>query len=336
MAMLSPIMSYIVDKEIGFPIPSQKEKINKALKRYRYILSQHPKRADAPEIMFGIADLLIGRGDPGDHAEAMKLFDQILLRNPPSYLKARALIGKAELLIGVPEEFGNAISLSEKARKILGADVSDFFAAKTYIVEAELRLARRDKGDWAQALELISRVVKETDAHWYFRGRALLSKAEIILYRNPDDLGAALKLSDFALKELSSRQDDYFANKGKVLKAEILTRRAKKGDFVKAEKLLTEVIKMPFAYQDLVVRAQLDLADIVNHPKAVKLLKQVHEMEGLDPYLIEKASIIEKAVKERSRPVDRTKAKKPAKKKAPARKKKKAPAKKKKKAKKKR
>jgi tetratricopeptide (TPR) repeat protein len=299
MAILSPIMSYIVDKEIGFPVPSQKEKINKALRRYRHILSQHPKRADAPEIMFGIADLLIGRGDPGDHAEAGKLYDQILLRNPPQYLKARALIGKAELMIGVPEEFGNAISLCEKARKILGADVSDFFTAKTYIVEAELRLARRDKGDWAQALELISRVVKEKDAHWYFRGRALLSKAEIILYRDPDDLGAALKLCDFALKELKSRPDDYFTNKGKVLKAEIMTRRANKGDFVKSEKLLTEVIKMSFAYQGLIARAKLDLADIVTHPKAVKLLKQVHEMEGLDPYLIEKASIIEKVVQEK-------------------------------------
>ena len=314
MTILSPIMDYIVDKEVGFPIPSEKEKINKALKRYRYILSQYPKRSDAPEIMFGIADLLVGRGEGADHAEAMKLYDQIMLRNPPEYLKARALIGKAELMIGIPEDFGDAISLCEKARKILGPDVSEFFAAKTYIVEAELRLARRDKGDWAKALELINRVVKEKNAHWYFRGRALLSKSEIILYRDPDDLGTALKLADFSIKELRSRPDDYFANKGRVLKAEILTRRAKSGDFVKAEKLLTEVVKMPFPYNDLIARAKLDMADIVNHPKAVKLLKQVHEMEGLDPYLIEKASIIEKAVKEKSRPANHFK--KPAKKSA--------------------
>ncbi|MDD5382279.1 MAG: tetratricopeptide repeat protein [Candidatus Margulisbacteria bacterium] len=315
MAILSPIMSYIVDKEIGFPIPSEKEKINKALRRYRNILAQHPKRADAPEIMFGIADLLMGRGDPGDREEAMKLYDQILLRNPPEYLKARALIGKSELLIGSPEEFGNAISLCEKSRKILGADVSDFFAAKTYIVEAELRLARRDKGDWAHALELINAVVKEKEAHWYFRGRALLSKAEIILYRNPDDLSAALKLCDFSIKELKSRPDDYFASKGKIVKAEILVRRAKKSDFEKAEKLLTEILKLPFAYKDLIARAKLDLADIVNHPKADKLLQEVHEMEGLDPYLIEKASIIEQAIKEKTRPVNHTKEKKAAKKK---------------------
>jgi len=224
-----------------------------------------------------------------------------LLRNPPEYLKARALIGKAELMIGAPKEFGNAISLCEKARQILGKDVSDFFAAKTIIVEAELRLARRDKGDWAAALGLISGVVKEKDAHWYFRGRALLSKAEIMLYRNPGDLGAPLKLVDFSLKELAARPDDYFTNKGKAVKAEILTRRAKKGDFERAEKLLTEVLTMPFAYKGLIARAKLDLADVVSHPKAAKLLKEVHEMEGLDPYLIEKARLIEATLKQKKK-----------------------------------
>jgi len=302
-------MSYVVDKEIGFPIPSEKEKINKALRRYRSILSQHSKRSDAPEIMFGIADLLVGRNDPGDFAEAMKIYDQIMLRNPPEYLKARALIGKSELMIGNPAEFGNAISLCEKAREILGNNVAEFFAAKTLIVEAELRLARRDKGDWATALGLINRVVREKDAHWYFRGRALLSKAEIILYRNPEELGPALKTVDFALKEMASRPDDYFTNKAKVVKAEIVSRRANKGDFERAEKLLMEVLKMPFAYKDLIARAKLDMADIVAHPKATKLLKEVHEMEGLDPYLIEKASIIEQVVKDKEKKPARAKKK---------------------------
>jgi tetratricopeptide (TPR) repeat protein len=292
-------MSYIVDKELGFPIPSEKEKINKALRRYRQILSAHPHRSDTPEIMFGIADLLVGRNDPGDHAEALKYFDQILLRNPPEYLKARALIGKAELMIGIPEDFGNAISLCEKSRQILGADVAEFFTAKTYIVEAELRLARRDKGDWAQALELINKVVKEKDAHWYFRGRALLSKAEIILYRNQDNLSPAINLCDFALKELKSRPDDYFSYKGLVLKGEILTRRSKRGDREKAEKVLSQVIKMPFTYNDLIARAKLDLADIVKPDRATKLLKDVRHMKNLDPYLVEKAGLIEHEIEKR-------------------------------------
>lgn len=299
MVILSPIMSYIVDKEVGFPVPSEKEKINKVLKRYKSILKQHSERSDSSEIMFGIADLLVGRNDPGDHMEALKLYDQIMLKNPPEYLKARALIGKAELLIGIPEEFGNAISLCEKARQILGKNLSEFFAAKALVVEAELRLARREKGDWASALELLNQVVKEKDAHWYFRGRALLSKAEIILYRDPNDFSPALKLVDLSLKELASRPDDYFVGKGKIVKAEILMKREKSGDLPRAEKLLTEVIKIKFEYKDLVARAKLNLADIVSHPKASKLLKDVHEMEGLDPYLVEKASLVEKALGDR-------------------------------------
>ncbi len=295
--ILSPIMHYLVDKELGFPIPSEKEKINKALKRYRYILSQHPGRADAPEIMFGIADLLVGRGNPSDYRDAARFYDHILLRNPPEYLKARALIGKSELMIGTPEEFSNAISLCEKARQILGSDMSDFFAAKTFAVEAELLLARGDKGDWNKAVKLMDRVIKGKNAHWYFVGRAFLSKAEITLYRKPKDLRTALKLTDSAISKLKERADDYFTNKGNVLKAEILTRRAKKGDFAKAEKLLVEVLKMSLDYQDLLARAKLDLADVVRHPKATRLLKEVLQMEGLDPYLTEKASIIEKVLK---------------------------------------
>src|SRR3989339_1324626 len=153
MAVLSPIMSFIVDKEVGFPIPSEKERINKALKRYRKIMEKNPTRSDTPEIMFGVADLLVGRNEPGDYAEAFKLYDFIMLRHPPDYLKSRALVGKAELMMSSREELGNAVSLCEQARKLLGGDMSDFFAAKTLVVEAELRFVRKEKGDWAKALD---------------------------------------------------------------------------------------------------------------------------------------------------------------------------------------
>ncbi|MFA6430758.1 MAG: hypothetical protein WCV91_00015 [Candidatus Margulisiibacteriota bacterium] len=301
MSVLSPIMSFIVDKEVGFPIPSEKEKVNKALKRYRQIYKEHPNRSDIGEIMFGIADLLVGRNDPGDYAEATKTYDQILLKNPPEYLKARALIGKAELLIGTPAEFANAITLCEKARQILGKDLSDFFSAKSFVIEAELLLARREKGDWAKAVELINQIIKEKNAHWYFRGRALLSKAEILFYREPGDLGTAIKLSDQAIRELKSRPDDYFSCKGKILRGEMLIRREKRGDFEKAEKILSEVLKSKFNYSDLIARAKLDLADIVSNPKAGKLLQEVSEMEGLDPYLAEKAKLVSEHIKERPR-----------------------------------
>ena len=310
MPILSPIMSYIVDNEVGFPIPSEKEKINKALKRYRYILSQHPNRSDAPEIMFGLADLLVGRGEENDYKDALKFYDHILLRLPPDYLKARALIGKAELLIGNIAEADNAISLCEKARKLLDQDLSDFFAAKTYIVEAELLLSRKNKGDWANAINLINRIVRQKRAHWYFRGRALLAKAEIVLYRKPNDLKTPLKLVDLSIKELESRPGDYFTIKGKVLRAEIMTWRAKSGDFFRAEKLLSEVIKAGIAYQDLEARAKINLANIANNPKATQYLKQVLEMDGLDPYLIEKARNTQATIKEKQALKKKKKAKK--------------------------
>ncbi|MDI6731364.1 MAG: hypothetical protein QME05_02120 [Candidatus Margulisbacteria bacterium] len=301
MGILSPVMSYVVDKELGFPIPSEKEKINKAIKRYRYILSQHPDRADAPEIMFGIADLLVGRNESGDYAEATKIYDSILHRNPPEYLKARALVGKSELMIGSPAHFNDAISLCEKARHILNKDYSDFFAAKTVAVESELRLSRHEKGDWEKAVKLIGELVREKHANWYFKGRAILTKAEILLYKKPQDLRTPLKLIDESIKQLHSRPDDYFTNKGKVLKAEILIRREIKGDFERAEKLLVEVVKMKFAYKDLIARAKIGLADIANHPRATKLISEVLQMEGLDPYLVEKARNAEQTMKERKR-----------------------------------
>ncbi|PIS30799.1 hypothetical protein COT42_02325 [Candidatus Saganbacteria bacterium CG08_land_8_20_14_0_20_45_16] len=300
MAILSPIMNFIVDREVGFPTPSEKEKLSTALRRYRYLLSQHPKRSDAPEIMFGIADLLVGQGNPGDHLEAMKLYDQILLRNIPEYLKGRAIIGKAELLIGQPEEFDNAISLCDQARKLLGKDVSDFFAAKTFVVEAELLLARGHKGDWAQALGLINKIVNEKDVHWYFKGRALLAKSEMLLYRSPEDLGASLKLCNFALVQLKNRPDDYFTNKGEVLRGEILIRRANLGDFKRAQDCFSQVIKMSLAFQDLLVRAKLDLADLVPTVKAEKLIQEVKLMGELPSYLSEKAKILAEAVKNKT------------------------------------
>lgn len=294
-------MSYVVDKEIGFPIPSEKEKINRALKRYRRILAQHPQRSDTPEIMFGIADLLVGRSDPGDYAEAMKIYDQILLRAPHEYLRARALVGKAELLIGDPSEFDNAISLCEKARQILDSNVSEFFSAKTFMIEAELRLARKAPEDWKKALKLTKKVIQEKKAHWYFRGRALLSQAEITFYQPHPPLGAVLKILRSSHALLKPRADDYFTNKGKILEAEVLIRRAKKIDFERAEKALLEVLKIPFAYKELIARAKLDLAEISRHPQAQKLLKEVGQMEGLDPYLIEKSRLVAQSLKERKK-----------------------------------
>lgn len=301
MAVLSPIMSFIVDKEMGFPAPSEKEKINKVIKRYRNILSYNSKRSDAPELMFGIADLLMGRGEPGDYREAARIYDQILTRLAPDSLRARALVGKAELLIGKADEAENALSLCEKARKLLHNDLEDFFVCKTIIVEAEILMARNKKNDWEKAIKLVDQLIRSKHSHWYFKGRALLVKAEITLYKFPKKIKEVNVLCDKAIKELISRPDDYFTNKARILKSETIVQRGIGGDKQRAEKLLNEVISAGSGYKDLVARAKLDLADIVKTPKANKLVQEVFEMEELDPYLVDKARLVEKAIKDRKK-----------------------------------
>ena len=53
MGILSPAMSYIVDKEAdNYPSPSEKTKLNKAIGRYRLILETIAWRYDIGEIKF--------------------------------------------------------------------------------------------------------------------------------------------------------------------------------------------------------------------------------------------------------------------------------------------
>lgn len=291
MGILSPIMSYIVDKEMGFPAPSETEKINKTIERYRRILSKFPNRSDIGEIKFGLADLLIGRNAAGDYKEANRHFEEILKMGPSQYLKARILVGKAELLgpTGKIKEIETGIALCEEAHKILKNELIDFFAAKTVVVKADLFLMRNKKGDHNKAFKLYDSVVRYRGAHWYFRARALLGKAELILYHKPVELTAAIKMCVEAGKLMESRSGDYFTYKIKIIDAELRIRRAERDDLFRAQKLLSAVIAATPAYQDLIARAKIDLAEISKHPRAAKLCQEVIETEGLDPYLADKA-----------------------------------------------
>ena len=148
---------------------------------------------------------------------------------------------------------------------------------------------------------------------WYYKKFVLPTVSGYELHQVPikNTIAGQKAFTTIVEKILSTaNEDDYFTIKSKVLKAEILISRAKKIDFVRAEKLLMEVIKKPLTYKDLIARAKLGLADIVKHPKAAKFLKEVHEIEGLDPYLVKKAGIIEKALKAKARPVNHVKTRK--------------------------
>ncbi|MFA4966906.1 MAG: hypothetical protein WC624_01640 [Candidatus Margulisiibacteriota bacterium] len=300
MTIISPIISTAIDMEAGFPAPSEREKINKLVEKYRTILKRYPARSDIGEIKFGLADLYVGRGDPGDYDKAKLFYEDILHTSGSPYLRARAQVGKAELSVpGIKKpDIQAAIDLCLTARKNLGADISDFFVAKTYIIEADLRLARDEKGDHAQALRIHEKLIKERKANWYFRARALLGKGELILYHYPAKLTEAVLLCVRAGKLLKERPGDYFNLKAKMIEAELRERRAKSNDFKIAEKLLKEGITFPHAYTDLLVRSKADLAEISKSPLASKLLNELHQMEGLDPYISGKLQQIEKKLKE--------------------------------------
>ena len=297
MTILSPITEFSLKMESDFPAPSEKEQLNKLIERDTRLIKSFPSRADIGEIKFRLADALVGRNGQGDYERAAALYEEILLNYGSEYLRARAQVGRAELLSpGIrPEAIKPAIFLCETARRNLGTDLSDFFMAKTYIIEADLRLIRDDKKekDHQKAMALHEKLIKEKKANWYFKARAMLGKAELLLYHNPKKIGEAIALCDKAEKVLNTRKGDYFALKTKLIKAQLLRRRGKGTDLKKAEKPLTELIKTPGAYSDLVARAKLELAEISRQPQAEKLLHELHQMEGLDPYIIQKVKMVE-------------------------------------------
>ncbi|MBI5701108.1 hypothetical protein HZC34_04585 [Candidatus Saganbacteria bacterium] len=301
MAIVSPITEFSMQMETDYPAPSEKEKLDKLIERDTKLIKSFPFRSDIGEIKFRLADSLVGRNNPGDYARAEGIYSEILQNYGSEYLRARAQIGRAELLTpGIkPDAIKSALALCETARKNLKTDLSDFFMAKTYAIEADLRLVRDDKKakDHTIAMRLHEKLIKERKAHWYFRARGMLGKAELVLYHFPKKLTEAITLCDRAERLLRERPGDYVALKTKLIRAQLLRRRAKFSDLKKAEKTLTEIIKFPGAYTDLAARAKLELAEISRQPKAIALLRELNQIEGLDPYIAQKVKMVEEELK---------------------------------------
>ncbi len=298
---LSPIIEFMVSKEASFPAPSEKEKLDKAIKRFKNILIQHPQRNDINEIRFGLADMLVGRNEKGDYVAALKFYDEILEKGAPPYLRARALIGKAELSVPIPkeEEKNNAIEMCHKAEELLDKDLDDFFGAKVFMVEADLLLSRDKGDDHARAYKICEKLAKNKGTNSYFKARAFLCQAELILYHFPQKIKDGIKFCQQSLKLLGERKSDYFYLKSKIILAELLTRRSKKEDFKTAQELCREVIRSQETFTDLLARAKLLLAELSRNPKALELYKEIMEMEVVDPYIIEKTKTALNNLKEK-------------------------------------
>ncbi|MBU0573000.1 MAG: hypothetical protein ABIJ26_01540 [Candidatus Margulisiibacteriota bacterium] len=306
MGIPSSISEHIYKSEDSFPAPSERLKLNKAIDTTRRFISQHSDRLDIIEEKFVLADLYVGRGEPGDYEAAKNLYHDILDRGGNPYLRARTLIGLAELSVPYRNETTAAIELCERAGKLLqkldrevhNFPTFSFFRSKAYVIEADLRITRDEKGDHQKALKLHEKIIKDKKAHWYFKGRALLGKAELILYHYRKKLNEGINLARKAHTLLKGRPGDYFTIKSRIVEAECRVQHGTRRDFEIAERLLIEVVKSPYVYTDLMARAKLDLAEIQEIPKAQQMLKEVQEMEGLDPYIAQKVKLLETKLSE--------------------------------------
>jgi len=297
---LSPILSHLVKSTIA--AVGEKEKLNRLINKYRKMLRFVEGGINISEIRFGLADLLITRDDPGDWSEAKTHYDFVLEHAPYGYLRSAATIGKAELAVRAAQkkDIDLGIELAQRALRNLLALVgpSDFYSIKSLVVEAELRIKRGADGDKAAARKLFERAYSDDMADPYFRGRAIVGHSEMSLY-DPKikDINREIQLCHDAIDLLSDKPDDYFAVKAKLLQGEFIGRRMAHYDKSRATGIFMGIIGNKNADIDLVSRARLNLAEISEKKKALRLVKEVLAVKSLDPYLHKRAREIEKRIK---------------------------------------
>ena len=258
-------------------------------------------RFNISEIRFGLADLLITRDEQNDWKEAKEHYDYVLEHAPYGYLRAAAMIGKAELAIRFSDkkDINHSIELAQRAYKQLLTLVgsSDFYTVKCSVVEAELRLKRNEKKDKAAALKLFEKVIENTIADPYFRARAIVGHAELLLYEKRTDLNKEIQLCHDAIELLEDKPNDYFSIKARILQGEYILRRMTHYDKSRATGIFMGIIGNKNADKDLVARAKLNLAEISDNKKAINLVKEVLATKPLDNYLFNKAESLLKSLK---------------------------------------
>ena len=306
MGILSPIMSFIVDREPSYPSPSEKVKLNKVIGRYRLLLRTIAWRYDIGEIKFGLADLLVGRNEPGDYKEALRLYDDILKGITSSYLRARALSGKAELMITSEKDSDilQAVSLAKTSAQLIKKEIgpNDFFFQKATVVEAELLTKIDGPVNLKIASKLYEALIHNEDSNGYFKARAMVGLSELKTFVAPmKELKKYAEYCHDAQTLLAERPGDYFMIKARVVEAEVLTRLDPKKNVNKIIALCNQVIAAKTADIQLVLRAKLDKADVSKKENALQLIKEVKTSKSVPGYLLDKAKIVEEAVKKRVR-----------------------------------
>lgn len=296
---LSPILSHLVQTTIA--AVGEKERLNRLINKYRKMLRFAEGGFNVSEIRFGLADLLITRDDPNDWKEAKQHYDFVLEHATYGYLRSAAMVGKAELAIRASEaaEIENAIILCQRSYKNLCSLVgeSDFYSVKSLVVEAELHIKRNNKTDKGMALKLLEKVFSDDIADPYFKARAIVNHAELLLYDKKVNPNKELQLCFTAIDLLKDRSDDYFSVKARLLQGEYIARRMMRYDKSRATGIFMGIMSNKNADADLAARARLNLAEISVEKKAKTLVKEVLSQKTIDPYLLARAKQIEKNLK---------------------------------------
>ena len=293
---LSPILSHLAQTTIA--AVGEKEKLTRLINKYRKMLRFVTGGLNISEVRFGLADLLITRDDQNDWSEAKGHYEFVLQNAPYGYLRSAAMIGKAELSVRAtePEDIEEAIERAQKAYKNLLSLVgpSDFYSIKCLVVEAELRLKRNNASDKKAALKLFDKIFRDEMADDYFRARAMVGHAELMLWEKKKDINKEIQLCHAAIDLLGNKSDDYFSIKSKILQGEYIVQRMAHYDKSRAIGIFMGVISNKNADIDLVARAKLNLADLHEKPKAMVLVKEVLSSKIGDEYLVERAKGMKK------------------------------------------
>jgi len=297
---------------IPFPSPSEKEDLKRPIEELRQKLANPPEGFDKNKGKVKLADLLVGRNEPGDYIEASKIYEEIIDSSPPGETHAEAVIGKAELLVQSEEseDIESGIKIIQGSISELEGLNDSYFEIKAKLVNAELLLRRGSEKDNGEALKIYDEILEEPNILNYFRMRAIVGKIDIMEYFKPERLKEELEeliiKTEKILDANKERQSDYFRLKGNILLAELYIHRDSKEDVANAKKMLSDVANNEAAGIDLIARASLDLAEVSSEAVAKMLLRQVRHMQGIDPYVFKKAQVLEDKISPKGRKKKRT------------------------------
>ncbi len=287
-----------------YPSPTEKDVLTSQIDELKSILASPPEGFPRNPARIKLADLLVGRNEPGDYIEAAKLFDEVLSGTLPHEEEhVKAIVGKAELSLqsADPAEVDWAIESCTKASTSFERNKRSFFWGKAKVLFAELLIKRGSEEDKRRALDIYEELTSNLSTNKYFKMRAVVGKLELLYYFFRDILEAKAEQSiaecEEALEFLKDeRANDYFYLKGMIVLSEVLLWKDKTSFGEKGRKLLKEVVNNESAGDDLRARASLDLAEVSSPSLAKSLIKGVRHMEGIDPYILKKAKAIENAL----------------------------------------